>query len=78
MAPLDPVEFGRHSAQLEAMDNRLCKVETTVNTVNDKLDDVLMQLAEKRGERKAIATVATLAGGLGSLVITILYKWLEH
>jgi hypothetical protein len=77
MGTFDPVEFGEHRARLVGLDNRLVRVEMSLDEANVKLDTVINALAERRGERKAIATMATLAGGLGSLIVTMFYKWME-
>lgn len=74
VSPVDPVEFGRHSAQLDALHTRLAHVEETITSVDAKLDTVLVTLAEKRGERRVAVAVA---GFMGSLV-GILFGWLSR
>ena len=74
MSPVDPVEFGRHSAQLDALHSRMCHVEEVIESMNTKLDSVLMTLAERRGERRfSFAAI----GFLGTLVGTFV-SWLLH
>lgn len=65
---------GRHEALIEALDARLCRVETGVEGMNDKLDGVIVRLAEKRGERRAVVYVAGVVGTLVSLIFTVLAR----
>jgi hypothetical protein len=78
MTPVDPVQFGRQMAQLEAMDSRVQRVESTVQAVDAKLDTVLETLAEKRGERRAALAIAGLAGTLVSIITTVVMKLTGH
>lgn len=71
-------DLGRYEEKINAIDARMCRVESTVDGLDEKLDRALEVLAERRGERKAIAILATAAGGAGSLVITLLLKLWEH
>lgn len=70
----DPFRLGQHDAQLQSLDIRVGRIEASLEDVNTKLDTVLMALAERRGERKMIATIAALAGGLGSFVMSFIFK----
>lgn len=65
---------GRHEAQIEALDSRLCRVETGVDSMNAKLDGVIERLAEKRGERRAVGYLAALVGAIASLIVTVLAR----
>ena len=69
-------KLGEHEAKLSGLDDRVCRVESTVNEVNDKLDKVLDSLAERRGERKAAAYIAGLAATVVSLLLSLAEKWL--
>jgi len=66
--------LGQHDAQLRALEDRSERIEASVSGMHSKIDSVITTLAERRGERKTIAVLATLAGGLGSVVITVLLK----
>lgn len=65
---------GRHEAQIEALDARMCRVETGVDSMNNKLDGVIERLAEKRGERRVVIYLAGMVGAFVSLVITVMAR----
>lgn len=67
-------ELGQHSAQINALGERIRGLEGSVTGMDKKLDTVLIALAERRGERKTIAAIATVAGGVGSFILTALLK----
>lgn len=67
-------ELGRHEAQIADLSRQVRNVERTVSNVDAKLDGVIVALAERRGERKALAMLATVAGAVGSVVVTVLLK----
>jgi hypothetical protein len=70
--------IGRHEAQIVALGLQLNGVEKTIGRMSGKLDIIAMSLAERRGERKAIAFFATAMGGVGSLLVTIALKLWGH
>jgi hypothetical protein len=70
----DSFELGRHEAQIAGLDSRMCRVEFTVNDINTKVDGIALSLAEKRGERKALAYIASAAGGLAALIVTLIVR----
>lgn len=72
---MDAYEVGE---RIGALDARVCRVETTVDKVDRNVEALLIQRAERKGERRVIAFVATLAGGLGSFVMALILKLWEH
>jgi hypothetical protein len=66
--------LGQHSAQLVALAERSERTEVTVNSMNEKLDTIVIALAERKAERRTIAAVATAAGGVGSFLMSLLLK----
>lgn len=64
-------KLGRHEALIEGLDRRMSAVETTVVGFDKKLDDVLAHLAEKRGERKTLIVVASVASAVVSTIIAV-------
>jgi hypothetical protein len=75
MSSIDPIRFGLNEGHLKAVDERLVKVENTVNNISEKVDTVLIALAEKRGERRAAAYIAGLTASLVSIVIAVVAEW---
>jgi septal ring factor EnvC (AmiA/AmiB activator) len=71
-------ELGQHSAQIAALTERVRGAEDILDRMDKKLDKVILSIAEtaaeQRGQRRVIAFVATAAGGVGSLLITMLVK----
>lgn len=55
-------DLGRHEAMLETLDARTSRIE-------GKLDTVLAQHAERKGERKMVLMFASAAATLVSLII---------
>ncbi len=74
---IDPVQFGVHEGRLQALDDRMCRVENTVEAINGKLDTIIESLAEKRGEWRATAYIAGLAGTLVSVIVAVAVQWLD-
>jgi hypothetical protein len=68
---MDAFDIGRRLGDLDARSERL---ESTVTDINGKLDTLVMAAAEKRGEKRMIAFFATAMGGIGSLVMSIIFK----
>lgn len=62
-------KLGQHEASIAGIDRRLGTVETTVSGFDKKLDDILIHLAEKRGERKMLILVASAASAVVSAMI---------
>lgn len=60
-------ELGRHAAQIQGLEDRTERIE-------QKMDTVLEILAERKGERRTVAYIASAAGALASLLITALLK----
>jgi hypothetical protein len=71
---VDPVAFGVFQGRLEAMDARLERVENTSQNISEKVDAVLVNLAEKRGERRV---AVAMAGFLGSM-LGLIFGWLTR
>jgi uncharacterized protein (UPF0335 family) len=71
-------DLGRHEAMLDGLSHRMARVENTVSGFDAKLDKVVLGIetreAARKAERRAIAAVATLAGGAGSFLISLLLK----
>lgn len=65
---------GRHEAQIAALDDRMCRVETGVESMNEKLDKVIVSLAEKRGERRVVVYLAGVVGAFVSLIVTVIAR----
>lgn len=72
MSPIDPVDFGRQQARLDAIEQRLMGLEGTVFGVDKKVETIIVTLAEKRGERR----VATAVAGFGGSLLGLLFGWL--
>ena len=72
MTMIDPVQFGRLEARVEAVSTRIDSVDRSVQAIDTKLDTVLNTLAEKRGERR----MATAVAGFGGSLLGILFGWL--
>jgi len=70
--------LGEHTAQITALALQVSGLEKNVAKMDGKLDQISIALAERRGERKAIAFFATAAGGLGSFLMTMLLKLWGH
>lgn len=64
-------DIGRHEAMLDALDGRTSRIENTVAGFDQKLDEVLLHLAEKRGERKMLFLVASAVSAAVSVLIAI-------
>jgi hypothetical protein len=71
-------DLGRHEAMLDSLSSRMGNVERAVAGMDSKLDKVILGMetreAARKAERRAVATVATLAGGAGSFLISLLLK----
>lgn len=68
---MDAFEIGQRLGNLDA---RCARVERVTSSMDEKLDAIVVSLAEKRGERKVFIWLATAAGGLGSIIVTIIVK----
>ena len=64
--------LGQHEADLKQIGLRVASIER-------KLDGVVLTLAERKGERKALAGLAAVVGGLMSLIVSIVVRlWHVH
>lgn len=64
-------DLGRHEEAIYSLRADFNEFRTTVD---GKLDKLLERDSEKRGEKRIIALVATAAGGVGSLLISLVMK----
>lgn len=69
---VDPVEFGKHAERISMLQTDVAELKTGMASANAKLDSVIVQLAEKRGERR----MATAIAGFGGSLLGILFGWL--
>lgn len=56
----------------------LSLAENKLSEMSGKVEEIALSLAEKRGERKVIVYLATAAGGLGSVLVSIAVKLWGH
>jgi hypothetical protein len=66
-------EVGYMKGTIEAMDDRLTKVETKVDNIDEKVDKVLYHIAETRGGWKVISIISSVSAVLGALFSKLLY-----
>ena len=74
----DAFRLGEHNARLDALDGTTTRIERKVDMLTESVEDALLALAEKRGERRAAVYIAGLAATLVSIVIAIVTRVLEH
>lgn len=64
-------ELGRHAEAIE-------RLTVSTKRIEDKLDHVSSVLDQRKGERKTLAALASVAGAVMSLVVSVLFKLLAQ
>lgn len=75
MDAIDPRDFGRLEAAVESMGREIGELKSSQAGLNDKIDQVLAQLAEARGGGKVMLW---LMGGGGATVGAAMYWIASH
>ena len=63
-------ELGRHAEAIE-------RLTVSTKRIEDKLDNVTSLLDQRKGERKTLTALASMAGAVVSFVVSVLFKMLS-